>query len=83
MKFFTADVRGFFHAAVPGGLRGGEKESQNSTKKYYICMLTRNLLTKMKRILLLAATGLTALSALAQPQLRKDNIDEVLKAMTL
>jgi beta-glucosidase len=37
----------------------------------------------MKKILLIAATGLMTLSALAQPQLRKDNIDEVLKAMTL
>ena len=37
----------------------------------------------MKRILLFAATGLTALSALAQPRLRTDNIDEILQAMTL
>ena len=37
----------------------------------------------MKKIFLIAATGLMTLSALAQPQLRKDNIDEVLKAMTL
>ena len=37
----------------------------------------------MKRFFLIAATGLMTLSALAQPQLRKDNIDEVLKAMTL
>ncbi len=37
----------------------------------------------MKRFFLLAATGLLTLSAMAQPQLRKDNIDEVLKAMTL
>ena len=37
----------------------------------------------MKKILLIAATGLMTLSALAQPQLRKDNIDEVLAAMTL
>ncbi|MBE6253225.1 MAG: beta-glucosidase [Bacteroidales bacterium] len=37
----------------------------------------------MKRILLtLAALGMT-LAALAQPQLREDNIEEVLKAMTL
>ena len=37
----------------------------------------------MKKFFLIAATGLMTLSALAQPQLRKDNIDEVLKAMTL
>ncbi len=37
----------------------------------------------MKRFFLIAATGLLTLSALAQPQLRKDNIYEVLKAMTL
>ena len=37
----------------------------------------------MKRIFLMAAAGLVTLSALAQPQLRKDNIDEVLAAMTL
>ena len=37
----------------------------------------------MKKFFLIAATGLLALSALAQPQLRSDNIDEVLKAMTL
>ena len=37
----------------------------------------------MKKIFLIAAAGLMTLSALAQPQLRKDNIDEVLKAMTL
>ena len=37
----------------------------------------------MKKIILIAATGLLALSALAQPQLRSDNIDEVIKAMTL
>ena len=37
----------------------------------------------MKRLFLIAATGLMTLSALAQPQLRKDNIDEVLAAMTL
>ena len=37
----------------------------------------------MKKIFLFAAAGLMTVSALAQPQLRKDNIDEVLKAMTL
>ena len=37
----------------------------------------------MKRIFLMAAAGLMTLSALAQPQLSKDNIDEVLAAMTL
>ena len=37
----------------------------------------------MKRFFLIAATGLLTLSALAQPKLRTDNIDEVLKAMTL
>ncbi|MCR5841183.1 MAG: beta-glucosidase, partial [Bacteroidales bacterium] len=37
----------------------------------------------MKRIFLMAAAGLMTLSALAQPKLRKDNIDEVLAAMTL
>ena len=37
----------------------------------------------MKKIFLMAATGLMTLSALAQPQLRRDNIDEVLAAMTL
>ena len=37
----------------------------------------------MKKIILIAATGLMTLSAMAQPQLTKDNIDEVLKAMTL
>jgi len=37
----------------------------------------------MKKFFLIAATGLLTLSAMAQPQLRKDNIDEVLKAMTL
>ena len=37
----------------------------------------------MKKFFLIAATGLLTLSALAQPQLRSDNIDEVLKAMTL
>ena len=37
----------------------------------------------MKKFFLIAAAGLMALSAMAQPQLNKDNIDEVLKAMTL
>ena len=37
----------------------------------------------MKRILLLFGAALCTLSSLAQPQLRKDNIDEVLGAMTL
>jgi len=37
----------------------------------------------MKRTLLTLALGAIALPALAQPQLRKDNIDEVLRAMTL
>ncbi len=37
----------------------------------------------MKKFFLIVATGLLTLSALAQPQLRSDNIDEVLKAMTL
>ena len=37
----------------------------------------------MKRILLTIAAGLLAVSAFAQPKLREDNIDEVLKAMTL
>ena len=37
----------------------------------------------MKKIFLIFAAGLMALSAAGQPQLRKDNIDEVLKAMTL
>ena len=37
----------------------------------------------MKKILLtLAALGMT-LAAVAQPQLRADNVEEVLKAMTL
>ena len=37
----------------------------------------------MKKFFLIAAAGMMTMSALAQPQLRKDNIDEVLKAMTL
>ena len=37
----------------------------------------------MKKTILIAAAGLLCMSALAQPQLRQDNIDEVLKAMTL
>jgi hypothetical protein len=37
----------------------------------------------MKKLLLTAAALCCTLSVLAQPQLRKDNIDEVLKAMTL
>ena len=37
----------------------------------------------MKRFFLLAAAGLMTLSALAQPQLRKDNIDEVLNRLLL
>ena len=37
----------------------------------------------MKKSLLIAALALTGFAALAQPQLRKDNIDEVLAAMTL
>ena len=37
----------------------------------------------MKKYFMMAAAALTTLSALAQPQLRKDNIDEVLSAMTL
>ncbi|MCR5352188.1 MAG: glycoside hydrolase family 3 C-terminal domain-containing protein [Bacteroidales bacterium] len=37
----------------------------------------------MKKFFLVAASGLMSLSALAQPQLSKDNIDEVLAAMTL
>ena len=37
----------------------------------------------MKKNILIAALALTGLTALAQPQLRKDNIDEVLAAMTL
>ena len=37
----------------------------------------------MKKIFLIAAAAMMTLSAVAQPKLRKDNIDEVLKAMTL
>ena len=37
----------------------------------------------MKKILLTFAALSLALSALAQPQLREDNVEEVLKAMTL
>ena len=37
----------------------------------------------MKKYFLMAAAALMGVSALAQPQLRKDNIDEVLAAMTL
>ncbi len=37
----------------------------------------------MKKVFLIAASALMGFSALAQPQLRKDNIDEVLAAMTL
>ncbi len=37
----------------------------------------------MKRFFLITAIGLLTMSALAQPKLRTDNIDEVLKAMTL
>ena len=37
----------------------------------------------MKKSFIIAALLLTGVSALAQPQLRKDNIDEVLAAMTL
>ena len=37
----------------------------------------------MKKSFLIAAAGLMSLSALTQPQLRRDNIDEVLAAMTL
>ena len=39
--------------------------------------------TDMKKSIMIAALLLTGVSALAQPQLRKDNIDEVLAAMTL
>ena len=44
---------------------------------------TKPILFYMKRIFLIVAAGLMAFSAAAQPQLTKDNIDEVLKAMTL
>jgi len=37
----------------------------------------------MKKSVLISASMLMAIPAIAQPQLRKDNIDEVLKAMTL
>ena len=37
----------------------------------------------MKKSFIIAALLLTGVTALAQPQLRKDNIDEVLAAMTL
>ena len=37
----------------------------------------------MKKYFLMAAAALMGVSALAQPQLSKDNIDEVLAAMTL
>ena len=37
----------------------------------------------MKKVLLTVAALSLALGALAQPQLREDNIEEVLKAMTL
>ncbi|MBQ8021379.1 MAG: glycoside hydrolase family 3 protein, partial [Bacteroidales bacterium] len=37
----------------------------------------------MKKIFLIAAAAMMTLSAVAQPKLRKDNIEEVLKAMTL
>ncbi|MBR5053996.1 MAG: hypothetical protein IKX07_00195, partial [Bacteroidales bacterium] len=37
----------------------------------------------MKKLIMIAAAGLLCLSAFAQPQLRQDNIDEILKAMTL
>ena len=44
---------------------------------------THNYYLNMKKIFVIAATALMGFSALAQPQLRKDNIDEVLAAMTL
>ena len=37
----------------------------------------------MKKISLVLGTALCAVAATAQPQLRKDNIDEIMKAMTL
>jgi beta-glucosidase len=37
----------------------------------------------MKRLLISGVLALTALTAAAQPQLRKDNIDEILQALTL
>ena len=37
----------------------------------------------MKRIFVIAAGLCAAISAFAQPQLKSDNIDEVMKAMTL
>ena len=37
----------------------------------------------MKRLIILGILALTALTAAAQPQLRKDNIDEILQALTL
>ena len=37
----------------------------------------------MKRLLILGILALTALTAAAQPRLRKDNIDEILQALTL
>ena len=37
----------------------------------------------MKRFLLTVAALVVALGAFAQPQLRKDNIEEIIKAMTL
>ena len=42
-----------------------------------------NLYRIMKRVSLILGAALCTLSAQAQPQLRPDNIDEVLKAMTL
>ena len=37
----------------------------------------------MKKFSLVLGTALCAVAATAQPQLRKDNIDEIMKAMTL
>ena len=37
----------------------------------------------MKRLFILGISALTALSALAQPRLREDNIDEILRALTV
>jgi len=63
------------------------KYTEFSLKKYYICELGNDILANnliyMKKALLILGASLCTISVMAQPKLSKDNIDEVLKAMTL
>ena len=49
----------------------------------YVCRKTITINPNMKKAFLFAAAVFCTFTMLAQPKLTKDNIDDVLKAMTL